>query len=51
MGVLDDLLRPTPPECAGTAAVAWVGFKIFCVGAAVIVGVPLLLCLAILILY
>ena len=50
MGVLDDLLRPTPPESATTAAVAWVGFKIFCVGAAVIVGVPLLLCLAILIL-
>ena len=51
MGVLDNLLRPAPPECAGTAAVAWIGFKIFCVGAAVIVGVPLLLCLTILILY
>ena len=45
------LLNPSRPEGDSLAAIAWAGVKIFSVGAAVIVGVPLLLYLAILILY
>ena len=45
------LLNPSRPEGDSLAAIAWAGAKIFCVVAAVIVGVPLLLGLAILILH
>ena len=51
MSSLEELLRPARPEGDGFAAVAWVGLKIFCIGAAFIIGVPLLLMLAILLIY
>ena len=51
MDELDRLLNPSRPEGDRLAAIAWAGARIFGVGAAVIVGVPLLLFIAILILY
>ena len=51
MDELDHLLNPSRPESDRLAAIAWASAKIFGVGAAVIVGIPLLLLLAILILY
>ena len=50
MDELDHLLNPSRPEGDRLAAIAWAGARIFGIGAAVILGVPLLL-LTILILY
>ena len=51
MDELDHLLNPSRPEGDRLAAIAWAGARIFGIGAAMILGVPLLLLLTILILY
>ena len=55
MSSLDDLFRHPDPEHGSAlgdlACIAWEGFKIFCIGAAVICAVPLLLLLAIALIY
>lgn len=54
MGVLDDILGPPPEDMTSREvafAIIWSSLKLLCWGAAVIMGVPLLLLLLILIIY
>ena len=54
MGVLDDILEPPPEGMTSrqvTLAILWSALKLFCLGSAVILGVPILFILLINLLY